>query len=192
MSYRDEGDIMSAFFGGRININDEDSTEQKVVEVGHGTGIGHKDGSYQKYVKQLSERKGEANIIIYLGKAINTNENILSIVDGTDKFTTKDIPKLLIMYHDVINKTFVKVAWKNESDDIILEQYYEIPAPQTMKYTWWDTYSAYFIGPENLDEGKYNIEITSTDITNISQKQRESTCIMDFVMIDPPDESNEE
>ena len=38
-----------------------------------------------------------------------------------------------------------------------------------MGSNWWDQYSVYFTGPEDLDEGSYSMEITSEEI--ISREQ---------------------
>ena len=180
MSYRDSEDnnIMKSFFRGDIKIDDQ-GPRSKLVEIGHGIGIGHMDGSYSKYIRQLSAQSKEGNGIIYLGKAINEEKGTMSIVSPTEKFDTGNIPKLLIMFHNIINGIMLKVEWKNMDDNdndndnnnnnVILEQYYQIPSPHSMRYDWWDTYSAYFIGPEHLEEGDYKVKITSDENTRSKQ-----------------------
>ena len=164
MSYGDRNvDIMSAFFSGKLK--DEIirlSGEPKRVELGHGTGIGHKDGSYDQYAVQLREQTTKGNGSIYLGKGINT-EKTLSIQDPTDKFSEGEIPKLLIMFNIILNPIQLRVIWKDSSGDQILDQHYEIPPAHGMSYDWWDSYGVYFIGPEDLDYGDYIIEITSKE-----------------------------
>ena len=58
----------------------------------------------------------------------------------------------------------LKVIWKDSNDDTILEQYYNIPAAHSMNYDWWGSYGILFIGPEDLDEGNYMVEIISEEI----------------------------
>lgn len=163
MSHRDNEDnnIMRSFFRGEIKMENIGS-KSRLVEIGHGIGVGHTDGSYSKYV-QLSRQSKEGNGIIYLGKGINEDKGTMSIIDATKKFDIGNIPKLLIMFHNIINGTMLKVEWKNTDNDVILEQYYQIPPPHSMKYSWWDTYSTYFIGPEDLEEGDYKVKITSNE-----------------------------
>jgi hypothetical protein len=180
MSYGDNEskDIMKAFFSGKIRI-DETSSKYKNVELGHGIGIGHTHGSYSQYIKQLSERSKEGNGIIYLGKDITTDNDVMSIVDATEKFDTGDTPKLLITFYNVLNGMTVKAIWKDDSNNTILEQYYQIPLPYSMNYSWWDTYSTYFIGPDNLEEGDYKVEISS--IKNVKNGQLdELSCTIEF------------
>ena len=178
MSYRDgeDNNIMKAFFRGDIKMEGLGS-KSRLVEIGHGMGIGHVDGSYSKYVRQLSEHSKEGNGIIYLGKAVSEDKGKMSIIDATEKFALGEIPKLLVMFHNIINGTMLKVEWKNMDNDVILEQYYQIPSPHSMQYNWWDTYSTYFIGPENLEEGDYNVKITSNEDTRSKQIRGLSTTI---------------
>ena len=166
MSRRDgeDNNIMRAFFRGDIKISDL-GPKPRLVEIGHGIGIGHADGSYKRYIAQLSTRSKEGNGTIYLGKSINEDKGAMSMADTTEKFDTGDIPKLLITFHSIINSMSIKVEWKNMDNDAILEQYYQIPLPHSMKYDWWDTYSTYFIGPEDLEEGDYKVKITSNENT---------------------------
>jgi len=165
MSYDNRNkDVMSAFFSGKLK-NEIASTfkEPKMVELGHGAGIGHKDGTYGQYVKQLNEQIIKGNGTIYLGKTIKTEKNTLSIQDPTDKFSTGDIPKLLIMFNAILNPIRIQVIWKDSNDTKILDQYYEIPSARSNDYDWWDSYSAYFVGPENLEYGHYKVGITSKE-----------------------------
>ncbi len=190
MSYDDRyGDTMKAFFSGKLN-NEIAAREPKTVELGHGVGIGHKDGAYSQYVKALSERTTKGNGAVYLGKAIkeeqlelSTDKNILSIQDPTDEFAIGDVPKLLIMFNTLLNNIRLKVAWKDSDDDIILDQYYDIPTAYSMKYDWWDSYSVYFIGPEDLDEGNYSIEITSKEF-GIEDKTKVLSTLVEFSVVD--------
>ena len=76
----EDNNIMKSFFRGDIKMEDIDS-KSRLVEIGHGIGIGHIDGSYSKYIRQLSERSKEGNGIIYLGKAISEDKSFMSIVD---------------------------------------------------------------------------------------------------------------
>lgn len=157
-------DIMSAFFSGRLKDEITSlSKEHKMVELGHGTGIGHKDGTYDQYVKQLREQRLKGNGTIYLGKAIKTDEGTLSIQDPTDKFSTDDVPKLLIMFTTILNPIQIQVVWKYPNGDTILDQYYEIPSAHGNNYDWWDSYGTWFIGPEDIPYGDYEIEITSKE-----------------------------
>jgi len=189
MSYDDRyGDTMRSFFSGKFNS--EIAKGHNTVELGHGIGIGHKDGAYSQYVKALSERTTKGNGAVYLGKAIkeeqfglSTDKNIFSIQDPTDEFTVGDVPKLLIMFNTVLNTIRLKVAWKDSDDDIILDQYYDIPTAYSMKYDWWDSYSVYFIGPEDLDEGNYNIEITSKEF-GVEDKTKVLSTLVEFSVFD--------
>lgn len=183
MSYEYESsDIMNSFFKGKIKYQSPESKYEK-VEIGHGIGIGHTDGSYSIYIKQLSENSKDGNGFIYLGKSIKEDNNTMSIQDETEKFETGDIPKLLITFHDLLNDMTIKVEWKNMDDDIILDQYYQIPSPQNMNYSWWDKYSTYFIGPEDLEEGSYKIEITSKELTK-GKRLTELFSTINFSVVD--------
>lgn len=185
MSYDDRYvDIMSAFFGGKLN---EDIAnlykEPHKVELGHGSGIGHKDGTYSQYIKQLETQIIKGNGIIYLGKAINTDKNILSIQDPTDKFTINDIPKLLIMFNTILNPIKIQVVWKDQNGDQILDQYYEIPSAHSMEFDWWNSYGVYFIGPEDLEEGDYTIDIMSKEF-GIEDKTKVLLTSIEFSVTD--------
>lgn len=68
-------------------------------------------------------------------------------------------------------------------NDTILEQYYQIPQPHSMKYDWWDTYSTYFIGPEDLEEGNYNVKISSIESSK-SKKTGELSTTIEFSVIE--------
>ncbi len=183
MSYEyEDSNIMSAFFKGKIKVQSPESKLER-VEVGHGIGIGHTDGSYSQYIKQLSEQSREGNGLIYLGKSINEDKDTMSIQEETEKFNIGDIPKLLVMFHNIINEMTLKVEWKNMEDDVILDQYYKIPIPYSMNYSWWDKYSTYFIGPEDLEEGDYKVEISSKEITT-SGKLTELSTTIEFSMIE--------
>ncbi len=94
---------MITFFSGKLNDEIANLSKGKMVELGHGVCIGHKDGIYDQYVKQLREQRTKGNGAIYLGKAIKIDKNTLSIQDPTDKFSTKDVPKLLIMFNTILN-----------------------------------------------------------------------------------------
>lgn len=184
MSYDRYTDIMSAFFSGKLKDEIADSNkETKKVELGHGLGIGYRDGTYDQYVKKLSENRIKGNGAIYLGKDINTNGNTLSIRNPTEEFLTEDIPKLLIMFNTILNPTRIKVVWKNSDDDIILDQYYEIPSAHSMNYDWWSSYGVYFIGPEDLEEGNYNIDIISKEF-GIEDKVKTLSTSVEFSVVD--------
>lgn len=183
MSYEyEDSNIMSAFFKGKIKVQSPSSKLER-VEVGHGIGIGHKDGSYSQYVKQLSERNRDGNGLIFLGKSIHEEKDTMSINDETEKFEVGDIPKLLVMFYNVLNEMTLKIEWKNTDDETILEQYYQIPLAYSMGYGWWDTYSTYFIGPEELEEGHYKIEISSKEVTTSGRLQELSSTI-NFSMVE--------
>lgn len=185
MNYNNRNiDTMSAFFSGKHRDDiTSSSKEPKMVELGHGTGIGHKDGTYGQYVKQLIEQRIKGNGTIYLGKAIKTDRSILSIQDPTDKFSAEDVPKLLIMFNTILNPIQIQVVWKNSNDDEILDQYYEIPPAHGNNYDWWDLYSVYFVGPENLEYGDYKIEITSKEY-GIDDKIKILSAFVEFSVAD--------
>lgn len=183
MSQRDgeDNNIMRSFFRGKIKM-DTDS-KSRLVEIGHGIGTGHIGGSYSTYIRQLSKQSKDGNGTIYLGKDINENTGTMSIIGATNKFDIGNIPKLLVMFHSIINAISLKVEWKNMDNDTILEQYYNIPQAHSMQYDWWDTYSAYFIGPEDLEEGEYSVKITSNE--NAKSKQtRELTTTVEFSIVE--------
>jgi len=183
MSYEyEDNNTMSAFFKGKIKAKDLGPKYER-VEIGHGIGIGHRDGSYSQYVEQLSEQSKEGNGLIYLGKTIKEDKNTMSITDETEKFDTGDIPKLLVMFHNILNERTIKVEWKNMEDDTILEQRYQIPLPYSMNYHWWDTYYTYFIGPEDLEVGDYKVEITSREIVR-NRSPQELSSVIEFSVIE--------
>jgi len=154
-------DIMKAFFNGDIKVENLGPKYER-IEVGHGLGVGYSDGSYSQYVKQLRSRQG--NCLIYIGKGIKTDNDVMSILNETEEFNEGEIPKLLITLHNIINEKIIKVEWKNMDNEIILEQRYQTPLPYAMNYSWWDTYGVYFIGPDNLEEGDYKIDIKLREI----------------------------
>lgn len=168
MVYQDDNNIMKAFFKGKISINDLSRPTLKKVEIGYGKGIGNKYGTYNRYIEKLSEQITKGNGTIYIGKSI-IDKDTFSISNPTDKFTIGDVPHLLINYNNVIDDIFLKVIWKDSDDTSILEQYYEIPRAYSMGNSWWDYYGIYFIGPEDLEEGNYKVEITSEEM--ISKEQ---------------------
>ena len=160
MTYEENTNTMKAFFEGRIR---NDIPESKLVELGHGKGVGHTRGSYNQYIKELSAQRSKGNGTISIGKYV-IEKDIFSIPDQTDKFTVGDIPHLLVIYGNIISDIQLKAVWKNSIDDTILEQYYNIPGSYSMGNDWWDKYSVYFIGPEDLDEGDYNVIVTSREV----------------------------
>jgi hypothetical protein len=166
MSYDRDINVMEQFFGGRINAPEMKKSEPRMVELGHGTGIGHKDGSYTEYNAALYHQASKGNGIISIGKSVNidNNKNLLTMDDSTDKFSFSDVPHVLIMFYNIVNETRLKVLWMDHSGDIIVDQYYKIPSSYSMGNSWWDQYGVYFIGPEDLDEGDYKVEITSTSL----------------------------
>lgn len=183
MSYEyEDSNIMSAFFHGKIKAKDIGPKYER-VEIGHGIGIGHRDGSYSQYVKQLSDHSVKGNGLIYLGKTITEDKDTMSMSDETEKFDVGDIPKLLVTFHNVLNEITLKVEWKNMENETILEQYYTIPLAYTMDYNWWDQYSTYFIGPEDLEEGEYKVEISSKEITT-SRRLTELSTVIEFKVRD--------
>jgi hypothetical protein len=134
-------DIMENIFSGRIKLNSGDSrTSLKRVELGHGKGVGHANGSYGQYIERLSKQSSKGNGIISIGKSANIDKDVPSITDITDKFTVGDVPYILIMYYNIINPMKINVVWKDSEDDTISEQYYEIPSAYSMQYDWWDQY----------------------------------------------------
>lgn len=174
----EDNNTMNAFFRGKIKIKDL-SSKYEHVEVGYGMGIGHREGSYSQYIEQLSKRSKDGNSLVYLGKDIKEGQNTMSIADETEKFDTGDVPKLLITFHNVLNENAIKVEWKNMDNDenVILEQRYKIPSAYGMGYSWWDTYHTSFIGPEDLEEGDYKVEIISREIVRNRQPEELSSII---------------
>jgi hypothetical protein len=178
----EDNNIMKSFFRGKLKKADLDS-KSRLVEIGHGVGIGHIGGSYSTYIRQLSKQSKDGNGTIYLGKEVNEDKGTMSIIDATKKFDIGNVPKLLVMFHNVVNGIMLKVEWKNMENDTILEQYYQIPQPHSMNYDWWDMYSTYFIGPEDLEEGNYNVKIASKESSK-SKKTGELSSIIEFSMIE--------
>lgn len=203
--YDENINTMEAFFRGKLKLEDSLKAKNKVVELGHGKGIEHLYGSYSQYIKKLSEQSTKGNGIIYLGKYVTeqepelkhvlksklesklksnlSNQDVFSISDSTDKFTSEEIPKVLIMFYNILNEISIKLTWKDSDNDTILEQYYEIPSAYSMQYDWWDQYGVYFIGPENLEEGNYIIEVTSTSYS-ADNKRITLTTSLEFTVID--------
>ncbi len=179
--YNEDSNIMSAFFKGKIKVQSPESKYER-VEIGHGVGIGHSDGSFSQYTKQLSEMSKTGNGNVYLGKAINEDKDVMSIVEETEKFNVGNVPKLLVMFHTLINQMSLKVEWKDENNETVLEQRYQIPLPYSMNYTWWDKYYTYFIGPEDLEEGDYTVEISSKEITT-SGRAKELSSTIEFSVV---------
>lgn len=159
MAYEENTNTMKAFFEGKVR---NDIPGPKLVELGHGRGIGHEHGSYNQYIKKLSEQRTKGNGVISIGKSIK--EDTFSIPNPTDKFNVGDIPHLLVMYNNIIDDISLKVIWKDSDDDTILEQYYNVPSAYSMGNYWWESYGIYFIGPEDLEEGNYSIDIISEEI----------------------------
>ena len=172
--YIEDTNIMNALFKGKIKIQKQSSKYER-VEIGHGMGIGHDGGSRSQYLQQLAERSKEGNGLIYLGKGIQEGKDTMSIVGETNKFYVGDIPKVLLVFSNVINKMTLKLDWKNARNNSILEQYYEIPSPYSLQHSWWDTYSVHFAGSEDLDEGNYKIDISSTKKTRLRTEELSST-----------------
>ena len=178
----EDNNIMKSFFRGNLKKADLDS-KSRLVEIGHGVGIGHIGGSYSTYIRQLSKQSKDGNGTIYLGKEVNEDKGTMSIIDATKKFDIGNVPKLLVMFHNVVNGIMLKVEWNNMENCTILEQYYQIPQPHSMNYDWWDMYSTYFIGPEDLEEGNYNVKISSKENSK-SKKTGELSKIIEFSMIE--------
>lgn len=156
---RDEtGDeVMSRFFRGKLKIN----TDYMIGEYGHGMGIGNKYDSYEIYKKKLSEKVNQENGKTYIGKDINMGPNSLSIVDPATEFAIGETPKVLIMFYNILYGISIRSLWKDDRENIVLGQLYDIPSPYSMQYSWWDIYGAYFIGPEDLEEGNYKVQLVS-------------------------------
>jgi hypothetical protein len=169
MYYEKDINVMKAFFEGRVK---NEIPKHKVVELGHGKGIGHVQSSYNQYIKALSEQRIKGNGFISIGKSV-IEKDIFSMPNPTDEFVIGDVPKLLITYGNIINDILLKVAWKDSNDDIILEEYYEIPSAYSMGNSWWDSYGVLFIGPEELEEGDYKVEIISEEMISKEYTMRE-------------------
>lgn len=158
---KDSTEVMKSFFSGRIKY---EAPKPKLVELGDGKGIGHTRGSYSQYVEALREQAIKGNGIIYIGKSVITDKEVFSIPNPTDKFSVGDVPHILITYGNIINGIQLKVVWKDSNDETIVEQYYNIPDPYSVGSDWWDQYSVYFMGPEDLEEGDYRVDIISEEI----------------------------
>lgn len=177
-------DTMSAFFKGKVNINDlNNRPKSRTVELGYGKGIGHIHGSYSEYIKKLREQTPKGNGIISIGKSVTDKNNIFSMPNITDKFAVGDVPHILIMYYNIINPMAINVSWKNSEDGTISEQYHNIPASHSLNYDWWEQYGVYFIGPEDLEEGDYEVNVTSTEFDRGNNVKNLSTSL-DFKVVD--------
>lgn len=163
MSYgNEENNVMSQMFSGRLKIYKRDLD---LAERGYGKGVGHLYGSYALYVKQLRDNANIRNGAVSIGRDINLNTATPTMTDPTVEFAIGEIPKILIEFHGLINELFVNATWKYiGSEDIILKSSYRIPSPYGENYDWWDLYSVYFVGPENLGEGEYNVILEAEDI----------------------------
>lgn len=180
----EHSNIMSDFFRGKINIDDlSDRPKSKMVELGYGKGIGYVHGTYSQYIKKLGKQAPKGNGIISIGKSVVEKDNTFSMSDPTDKFTIGDVPHILIMHYNVINTVAIKVLWKNSEDEVLSEQYYEIPAAHSLNYDWWEQYGTYFIGPEDLEEGNYKVEIVSTEFGR-GDNTKTFTASLDFIVIE--------
>lgn len=165
-------DTMSNIFSGKIKLEDYSTSSQlKRVELGHGKSVGCMYGSYNKYIENLSLQTNKKNDNISIGKSISIDKGIPFITNMTDKFIIGDTPHILITYYNIINHIRIKVMWKDSDNDQISEQYYDIPSAYSMQYYWWDLYSIYFIGPENLKAGNYKVEIVSTEFKRVNDKK---------------------
>lgn len=161
MAY-EENNTMNQIFSGRVKVN---KFEPSLVDQGYGVGVGHIGGSYASYVRQLRKNVNIDSCAVHIGKNIDLNAKVPIIINPTTEFVSGDIPKVLVELHTFINGLFVKTAWQDKnSEDIILESFYNIPSPYDKNYDWWDLYSVYFIGPENLDEGEYKVMLEAEDI----------------------------
>lgn len=165
MVYKETNDIMKAFFEGRVK---NEVKQPKLVELGYGKGIGHSKGTYSQYVKGLGRQMAKGNGIISIGKSV-VEKDIFSIPNPTDKFIAGDTPHLLVSYDNIIDSILLKATWKDSDGDMILEQYYEIPRAYSVGSDWWDSYGVLFVGPKDLEEGDYSIEIISRE--TISKEQ---------------------
>ena len=174
----EDDNIMKAFFNGDIKVENLGPKYER-IEVGHGLGVGHPNGSYSQYIKQLRSRPG--NCLIYTGKSVKIDNDVMSILDETEEFKEGEIPKLLITFYNILNEKTIKVEWKNMENDVILKQRYITPIPYAMNYSWWDTYGVYFIGPDNLEEGDYKIDITLREIVR-DRKLEEMSPTIQFLI----------
>lgn len=186
--------VMEAFFKGKLD--NKILHKPKIIEIGYGKGIGYMHGTYSQYINRLSKQTAKGNGFIYIGKSINAekepispDKDIFSIPETTDTFFIGDIPKILIMFYDMLNDTIIKLTWKDSNNDIILEQYYEIPSAHSMGYDWWNSYGVYFVGPEKLDEGNYKIEITSTSF-GVEDKKKILNRSLKFTVIERPENND--
>lgn len=169
-------DVMKAMFSGKLK--DMYSPKYKIVELGQGFGIGQY-GLYDKYIKKLSKQQSKGTINI--GKSIELKNNVPYLTDITDKLYLGDIPKILITLHNIINDVSIDTIWKTSNDSIILEQHYDIPSPYSMQYDWWDIYTVYFIGPENLKVGTYKVLILLDELS--LENVKKSTGELTFEML---------
>lgn len=178
----EHSNVMEGFFSGKIKIDDlSNQPKPKRVELGYGKGIGHRQGTYTQYIKKLGEQSSKGNGIISIGKSVIEKDNIFSMPDITDKFVEGDIPYILVMHYNIVNPMIIHVSWKNSEDEEISEQFYEIPAAHSLNYGWWDIYGTYFVGPENLEEGNYKVEIISTEYSR-GNKAKTLATSLDFTI----------
>lgn len=160
MVYEESTNVMKAFFGGKVK---HEVQQPKLVELGYGKGIGYSKGSYSQYVKVLGKQMAKGNGTLSIGKSV-IEKDTFSMPNTTDKFIVGDAPHLLVSYSNIINSVLLKATWKDSDGDAILEQYYEIPKAYSVGSDWWDSYGVLFVGPENLEEGDYSVEVTSREM----------------------------
>jgi len=183
----EHSNIMEGFFSGKIKIDDLSNQHQpKKVELGYGKGIGHRQGTYSQYIKKLEEQAPKGNGIISIGKSIMEKDNMFSMPNMTDKFAEGDIPHILVMHYNIVNPMIIHVSWKNSEDEEISEQFYEIPAAHSLNYDWWNSYGTYFVGPEDIEEGDYKVEITSTEYGR-GNRTKTLTASLDFTVAEISD-----
>lgn len=182
--YNDEGNVMDAILKGRINLSEEiKKSEPKKVELGYGKGIGHTSGTYEDYIKQLEDaNKSQDNGAVFIGKNVTETDNKYSVINFTDEFTIGDLPHVLVTYKNIINGMTLKAEWLDDNNDVILEQFYEIPPPHSLQYAWWDLYGIFFMGPEKLEEGKYSVKLSSREFGVKGNIKQITSCQIDFTM----------
>jgi len=169
--HNDKDQSMKDFLSRRIEVN----YDKHIVNYGQGFAIGA-FGSYKLYVKSLSKNGRHSSV--HIGKDIDTDT--LSIIDDTNEFIVGDIPKLLVKLTNVSNDVQIRAIWQDEDESIILESSYGIPSPYTKRYDWWSVYCITFQGPGNLKEGKYNVIITSKEMSS----NKELSTNIDFAFSD--------
>ena len=105
MAYKETNNTMKAFFEGKVR---NEITESKLVELGHGKGVGHSYGSQSQYIKELSEQRTKGNGTISIGKYV-TEKDIGSLV-GIDEMsqywtiTTDEYKKVKTVIFEVLNE----------------------------------------------------------------------------------------